>query len=389
MSALVAIVTRTKDRPQLLKRAAKSVAAQTFDDYIWVVVNDGGDEAQVRNVLEACPVEPARIRFFSNPASLGMEAASNVGIRQTSSKYLMVHDDDDTLHPDFLSETVRFLESPAGQAYGGVSTRVDYVSEEINGEEIAIHHQTPYMDWVQSVDFAEILAQNLITTISFLYRRELFDEIGGYNESLPVLGDWFFNVEFVLRSDIKILDQTLAYYHHRDRGQNEGIPSNSNSVIARRSAHIENAARCRNALIRKYRDEGGVVSAVVAGYFAHTQRHPQSRVTSDVPRAIGEGAEFELDRLWLLANILNEKSKLAFFSKRKLPSLSMTLSLSELAHIAKEHRFRVEVPGGFDEARYLEIYPDVADEVNSGGFRSGYEHYVLHGHLEERDRPSC
>lgn len=67
----------------------------------------------------------------------------------------------------------------------------------------------------------------------------------------------------------------------------------------------------------------------------------------------------------------------------------MTLSLSELAHIAKEHRFRVEVPGGFDEARYLEIYPDVADEVNSGGFRSGYEHYVLHGHLEERDRPSC
>lgn len=389
MSALVAIITRTKDRPQLLRRAAESVANQRFDDYIWVVVNDGGDEAHVRSVLESCPVDPTRIKFFSNPVSLGMEAASNVGIRQTSSKYVVVHDDDDTLHPDFLSETVRFLESPAGQAYGGVSTRVNYVSEEIKGDEITIHYQTPYMAWVQFVDFAEILAQNLITTISFLYRREHFDDIGGYNEDLPVLGDWFFNVEFVLRSDIKILDKTLAYYHHRDCGQKEDVQSNSNSVIAERSAHIENAARCRNALIRKYRHEGGVVSAVVAGYFAHTQRHPQDRGISVVSRVAREGAEFELDRLWLLANLLIKKSKQTLFSKRKLRLLNMTLTLSELAHIAKENRVRIETPKGFDEVRYLEMNPDVADEVRSGGFRSGYEHYALYGHLEERDRPSC
>ena len=72
-----------------------------------------------------------------------------------------------------------FLEGEAGQSYGGVATGVEYVSEEIRDGQIIVHERRPYLDWVHSVDFSEMLAQNLITSNSFLYRRSVFNEVGG------------------------------------------------------------------------------------------------------------------------------------------------------------------------------------------------------------------
>jgi hypothetical protein len=38
----------------------------------------------------------------------------------------------------------------------------------------------------------------------------------------------------------------------------------------------------------------------------------------------------------------------------------------------------------FDEAWYLQTYPDIASAVAAGAFGSGYQHYVHHGRLEGR-----
>lgn len=377
----------------MLERAAMSIARQTYPNYTWVVVNDGGDEAAARAVLDASEVDPHRIKFLSNPSSAGMEAASNLGIRASASDYIVIHDDDDTLHPEFLEATVGFLESKSGRSYGGVATGVEYVSEEIRGDQIIVHDRRPYMNWVQSVDLSEMFAQNMITSNSFLYRRSIFNKIGGYNEDLPVLGDWFFNIEFLLQGDIKILDRTLCYYHHRDHGELNGAEPYANSVIGGLDQHRENAARCRNALIRKYRRDAGVAAGIVAGYFAHAQRHPDARggTANGQYNFRREGLVQDLieqDRLWVLAHLLAHRAASSWFSGRKPLTVERGASLADLARLAKDRRVKFSPPPGFDEERYLATYPDVAAEIGKDGFRSGYEHYALSGHLEGRDRPT-
>jgi len=391
--ANVAVITRTKDRPLLLERAARSVASQTYRSYTWVVVNDGGDEAAARAVADACEIDPHRVHFLSNSISVGMEAASNIAIRAHDSDYIVIHDDDDTLHPEFLEATVGFLESTSGQSYGGVATGVEHVSEEIRGNEIIVHDRRPYMDWVHSVDFAEMLAQNMITSNSFLYRRRVLDEIGGYNEDLPVLGDWFFNIEFLLHADIKILPRTLSFYHHRDRDGQSREHSYANSVVGGLDQHHENAARCRNALIRKYRQESGIAAAIVAGYFAHAQRHPDERGgnfsgRTGRDRESVERDRAELDRLWVLSHLLDHRQSSVWFSGKKQPAVDRTASLLDLARLAKDQQIGFAPPASFDEVSYLEANSDVAAKIGGEGFRSGYEHYVLNGHLEGRDRPA-
>ena len=47
IASRVVVVTRTKDRPVLLRRAMESVLSQSFQDWVHVVVNDGGDPVPV------------------------------------------------------------------------------------------------------------------------------------------------------------------------------------------------------------------------------------------------------------------------------------------------------------------------------------------------------
>jgi len=103
----VAIITRTLNRPLLLQRAAQSILNQTFEDYCWVVVNNGAEEF-VKKITSEFPKEKIIIH---NPKPMGMTASSNIGLKSSQSEYVVLLDDDDTWHPRFLERTVSYLDS--------------------------------------------------------------------------------------------------------------------------------------------------------------------------------------------------------------------------------------------------------------------------------------
>jgi glycosyltransferase involved in cell wall biosynthesis len=50
------------------------------------------------------------LRVLHHAHSKGMEAASNAGIHASTGEFVVIHDDDDSWHPDFLRETVDYLD---------------------------------------------------------------------------------------------------------------------------------------------------------------------------------------------------------------------------------------------------------------------------------------
>lgn len=380
----VAIITRTKNRPLLLERAARSVAGQTYTNFVWTIVNDGGDEDVVRKVIEQCAVDRRKIQLVSNAKSLGMEAASNAGIANSQSDLIVIHDDDDSWEPAFLEKAVEFLSSKAKRKYGGVITHTTYISEEIRGSDVIEHHRTPYMDWVRNVPLVEMAASNMFAPIAFVFRRSIWEDIGGYNEDLPVLGDWFFNLEFLLRSDIGVIPVPLANYHHRDRGEASAY---ANSVIGGLSKHEEYAAVARNSFIRKNAEKFPGAVAAVVGYFAGDIRRANAPINTD---EVVAGALYELaDKYWSIA-YLNKPSKSIElpFQRNRRKFIDPNISWPELMQIARRTRAFIPVPPSFDEHEYLGRHPDVAKAVEAGLFSSGYSHYILHGRSEGRLRPS-
>ncbi|KEO96651.1 hypothetical protein EH32_10525 [Erythrobacter litoralis] len=92
------------------------------------------------------------------------------------------------------------------------------------------------------------------------------------------------------------------------------------------------------------------------------------------------------DRIWLLSMVLAHRAHQSPIALKRIPAVNSDTPLVNLARIAKKHRIELVAPESFDELRYIDENPDVSRAVEAGRFRSGYEHYVLNGHLEGRKR---
>lgn len=245
----VGIILRTKDRPACLPRALASIKNQTFTDWHLVIVNDGGNATVVTTAL--APFKDAfgkRLTVINHDKSHGRGPAVNVGIKACATEFIVLHDDDDSWHPDFLQETVAFLRNEANTDCGGVICQTTQVIEEIKGNQLIekqrndyISHQNPY----PRISLYRLLMQNTYAPISFLFRRSVVDEIGYFND-LPVLEDWDFNIRTILSFEIGVLFKHLAFYHHR-LNQDAAY---ANSIIAESALCLQYETLIRNNSLR-------------------------------------------------------------------------------------------------------------------------------------------
>lgn len=250
----VAIVVRTKDRPLFLGRALRSILGQTFEDWECVVVNDGGDVDMVERVLrEVQDQTRGRVRAVHHEISRGRWVSANVGVMATSAPLLTIHDDDDTWHPEFLQRTTQYLgEHPQDD---GVVSRVEIVWERWVGERAEVERREVFQEGLHDVTLADTLLFNRFVPIGLLYRRSLHEELGLYDESLPVVGDWSFYLKVLSRGPLSYLAaEPYAYWHQRSGDQG----THGNSVIAEGGAHERHDWLIRDAALREHVAEHGL-----------------------------------------------------------------------------------------------------------------------------------
>lgn len=211
-SPKVAIITRTKNRGVLLKRALKAVKNQTYSDFIHVVLNDGGNPNEVDSIVGGHGSD--RVRVIHNKKSVGLTRALNQAIQAVDSKYIAILDDDDSWDNRYLELTVGHLEVYGKKGVVAVIDRVNEVIEEGNVKEVSRDR------WRPDINFVSLYGQcidNYAPTVAFVYQRKVYNELEGYDETLGVSEDWDFALRFLLKYDIDFLPtkDALAFYHHR------------------------------------------------------------------------------------------------------------------------------------------------------------------------------
>lgn len=223
--ARVAIVMRTKDRPLLLRRALADVARQTFMDWHLVVVNDVGAREPVDALVAGLDADvAARVEVLHREASQGMESASNAGIAASNSEFCCIHDDDDTWDPRFLERTVAHLDAHPGEA--AVVARAQVVNEEVRGEQVVETGREDFWPELVAISLSDLLRTNRFVPIQVLYRRSVHESVGMFREDLPVVGDWDFHLRLAQAFRIGLIDDVLAFWHHR-RAHDAGALANS------------------------------------------------------------------------------------------------------------------------------------------------------------------
>lgn len=219
----VLVVMRTFERPVLLARALASVRAQTHPNVEVAVVNNGGDPSVVDAVVETSGLEAVRVLHLSD--RLGMEAASNAALDGAVCDFFAIHDDDDAWHPRYLESTVAALSSRV-DAVAAV-TGVVRVHETMQGSRVwPVREEQMPLDEGR-LTLRGMIGHNPFPPIAALFRAELLSRVGRFDESLPVLGDWEFNLRAVEAGPFLFLPDVLARYHTRTP---ESDVSSGNSI---------------------------------------------------------------------------------------------------------------------------------------------------------------
>ena len=216
----VGIVIRTKNRAVLLKRALESVINQTYQNWMLVVVNDGGDSDTVDHLVALYQERwNGRLQVIHNPDSMGMQAASNLGLDCLNTDLATIHDDDDSWSPEFLRRLVStyVIRKQQFSNVGGVVCHVNCIWETVEGNIVRVDRVEPYNQHQPTgfVSLSHMIEKNLFPSIGFVFELSTCKQLGMFDSTLPVLGDWDFHLRFLLKKDVWLLGETLAFYHHR------------------------------------------------------------------------------------------------------------------------------------------------------------------------------
>ena len=173
MNEDVTVVITCFNYGAFLAESARSALSQEGGQPRVIVVDDGSTDAHTRAELERLPSQVELVR----KANAGVAAARNTGLRMAHSSYALALDADDLLAPDALLRLREPLEQDPqiGFSYGIMR---------FFGAWEGVLTMPPY-------DPYRLLYRHNIGPTG-LIRRELLDDVGGYDSAFSGYEDWEF-----------------------------------------------------------------------------------------------------------------------------------------------------------------------------------------------------
>jgi glycosyltransferase involved in cell wall biosynthesis len=210
MQTTVSVIIPTYNRKHTLGRALDSVMAQQYGVTETIVIDDGSTDNTVEWVEENYP----SVIVLSQP-NTGVSTARNIGIARASGQWIALLDSDDYWYPQKIdqqlhtlqqNEHIRLCHSDEHWIRNG--TRVNQMNK---------HRKTG--GWV----FQQCLPLCAISPSASLIKKTVFDDLGGFDETLPACEDYDYWLRLCSREPVAYIDTALIqkYGGHDDQLSNQ------------------------------------------------------------------------------------------------------------------------------------------------------------------------
>lgn len=187
----ISVVIPAYNRADTIRAAVGSVLRQTVGDLEVIVVDDmSADDTAAK--VEA--IGDPRVRVIRHEVNQGGAAARNTGIAAARAPWIAFQDSDDEWLPLKLERQFAALERMGPQAVG-VYCGMIILGSPVEGtaEPSALRYwPAPEIPCALEGDISGALleAGSLISTQTFMARREALEQAGGFDPALKALQDW-------------------------------------------------------------------------------------------------------------------------------------------------------------------------------------------------------
>ncbi len=318
---LVSITMPVYNASRYIRQTIESVLAQTYTNWELILVNDGSTDDSA--AIIASYTDP-RIRYFENPANMGIVPTRNRCAELATGKYIAVLDNDDIIYPEKLEAQVNCLEA---QPELGLCAG-NYVIIDSEG------HQTEkiWLDDVAPLTLkTKLLFSNMICNSTVMLRAGLLKN-APYVSGYDMTEDYVFLLKVAHESGIRILPDYLTQY--RIHGTNTSLKKINEMRMLREK-----------------------IDGFIFGYLGITPSPEEaalhSAFISGVTTLFNDPAQLQLLENWLLKLYTHIKNSRAYDPKEAAKILSIRwIRLQQKLGIARKTTLINKLSGRFP-ASYL------------------------------------
>lgn len=210
-SPVISIVTPFYNTGPVFEETARTIFGQSFQQFEWLIVNDGSTDPDALRLLDEYRRRDPRIRVIDHPENRGLSAARNSGVAQASCEYVLLLDSDDLLEPTAAEKWWWYLLTHPQAAF------------------VASYHVAfgglNYL-WSGGFHDSAMNAERNRVSMLLMLRKSVHQAVGGFDETIRGgLEDW----EFWMRCASRgiwgaTIPEYLAWYRvrgdHSDRWEN-------------------------------------------------------------------------------------------------------------------------------------------------------------------------
>ena len=197
---LITTIIPTFRRPRLLRRAIRSVLAQTYPHFqVCVHDNASGDET-ASVVAELAKADP-RVQYHCQPENVGAFRNFVYGAQCVETAFFSFLSDDDLLLPSFFQTAIEGFEKHPEAVFSATAT--------IYMDEGGTILEAPVLQWEPGLyrppaGLQAILKHGHPAWTGIVFRREVWDDVGGLDEAVGPPGDLDFEMRIAAHFPIVV-----------------------------------------------------------------------------------------------------------------------------------------------------------------------------------------
>jgi glycosyltransferase involved in cell wall biosynthesis len=201
----ISVITPTYNRSIRIMRTIESVLGQTFEDFEYLVVDDGSTD-DTADVVRAAARKDPRVVYVHQENGGGASARS-CGLALARGEYIAFLDHDDCWVGDKLEQQVDYLDRHPedGCVYGKV-TLIDETGADRGEQRLR--------RWGGQIQQKLLVHQNFMSTYSNpMFRVRVLRSAGGPDPSVGMADDWDLFIRVAGQAQVGFIDRVLVLYN--------------------------------------------------------------------------------------------------------------------------------------------------------------------------------
>jgi glycosyltransferase involved in cell wall biosynthesis len=257
---LVSVIVIFFNAQPYFEETIQCILNQTYPHWELLLVDDGSSDGSTEVALKYANQYPQQIFYHQHEGhqNRGMSATRNLGIRQAKGTYLAFLDADDLWLPNTLMDQVHLIEPypEAAMVYGPIEWWYSWTGQPSDINRDFVDRSDIETDvLVQPPTLFLLLLQQEIAIAGMLLRKQVVDEVGGFDEKFRGLyEDQVFCTKICLQYPVFVSNQW--WYKYRQHPQ-------SCCSIAEKMGHERPARQLFLQWVRKYLAEQNIHDAQV------------------------------------------------------------------------------------------------------------------------------